>query len=101
VGGGFIANVLYTNMFETVNGFDISIHYDPAVLNFAQFDQTGLLFGGNVNCPPATPSCTLQLASSVDRVNGVVRLAQAVEGTSVGPGAVNPILNVNRLTSSG
>src|SRR6267143_5344493 len=97
LGGGFIADVRYTNMNRTINGFDVTINYNPAILNFVQFDQTGLLFGGNVNCPPATPSCTLQLASSVDRVHGVVRLAQAVEGTSVGPGAVNPILNVNSV----
>src|SRR2546425_4428486 len=98
LGGGFIANVIYTNMNNTINAFDITVNYDPRVLDFVQFDQTGLLFGGNVNCPPSTPSCTLQLAASVDRVNGVVRLAQAVEQTTVGPGATNPALNVNAVT---
>src|SRR3989441_2009171 len=98
LGGGFIANVIYTNMNNTINAFDITVNYNPAVLDFVQFDQTGLLFGGNVNCPPSTPSCTLQLAASVDRVSGVVRLAQAVEQTTVGPGATNPALNVNAVT---
>ena len=98
LGGGFIANVIYTNMNNTINAFDITVNYNPAVLDFVQFDQTGLLFGGNVNCPPSSPSCTLQLAASVDRVSGVVRLAQAVEQTTVGPGATNPALNVNAVT---
>src|SRR2546425_1613599 len=86
VGGGFIADIIFTNMNVTINGFDITVNYDPHILDFVAFDQSGLTFGGNVGCPAAIPQCTLQLASSVDRVNGVVRLAQVVQQIKIGPG---------------
>src|SRR3989442_1529519 len=85
IGGGFIADVIFTNMNVTINGFDITINYDPHILDFVAFDQSGLTFGGNVGCPTANPSCTLGISSSVDRVNGVVRLAQVLETIKVGP----------------
>ncbi|HEV2119762.1 MAG TPA: PKD domain-containing protein [Candidatus Bathyarchaeia archaeon] len=84
LGGGVIMNVLYTNGNNTINAFDVTLQYNPAVLNFVQFDQIGLLFGGNAGCPAANPSCTLGLANTVDRVNGVVRLAQAIESVTTG-----------------
>src|SRR3989441_6120474 len=84
LGGGFMANVRYTNGNNTVNAFDISVGYNPAVLDFVQFDQSGLLYGGNVGCPITNPNCTLGLSNLVDRQNGVVRLAQAIEGVTTG-----------------
>jgi len=95
IGGGFIADIMFTNMNVTVNGFDITLNYDPHVLDMVAFDQSGLTFGGNVGCPVANPNCTLTLASSMDRVNGVIRLAQVVSSIRVGPGGD---VNVNSVT---
>src|SRR5712664_66624 len=92
LGGGVILNVRYTNGNNMINAFDISVGYNPAVLDFVQFDQSGLLFGGNVGCPATNPSCTLGLSSLVDRQNGVVRLAQAVEGITTGGNGVSVTL---------
>src|SRR6267143_641409 len=85
IGGGFITDVIFTNMNVTINGFDITVNYDPHILDFVAFDQSGLTFGGNVGCPSSNPQCTLQLAASADHVNGVVRLAQVVLGLHIGP----------------
>src|SRR2546425_5452422 len=84
LGGGVIFVVRYTNGNNTINAFDISVGYNPAVLDFVAFDQSGLLFGGNVGCPISNPNCTLGLSNLVDRQNGVVRLAQAIEGVTTG-----------------
>src|SRR2546425_3530410 len=84
LGGCVIFNVRYTNGNNTINAFDISVGYNPAVLDFVAFDQSGLLFGGNVGCPISNPNCTLGLSNLVDRQNGVVRLAQAIEGVTTG-----------------
>lgn len=96
IGGGFIANVIFTNMNTTINAFDITVNYDPHILDFVAFDQAGLTFGGDVGCPPSTPSCTLQLASSTDHVNGVVRLSQTVLSIHVGPNGDTG--NINSVT---
>ena len=85
IGGGFIADVIFTNMNQTINGFDITLNYDPRILDFVAFDQSGLTFGGNVGCPAALPQCTLTLVNSADRMNGVIRLAQVVQNLRIGP----------------
>src|SRR3989442_1255892 len=95
IGGGFIADIMFTNMNVTINGFDITLNYDPHVLDMVAFDQSGLTFGGNIGCPVANPNCTLTLAISMDRVNGVIRLAQVVSSIKVGPGGD---VNVNSVT---
>ncbi|HEV2120256.1 MAG TPA: hypothetical protein VGS11_09170 [Candidatus Bathyarchaeia archaeon] len=41
IGGGFIANVIFTNMNTTINAFDITVNYDPHILDFVAFDQAG------------------------------------------------------------
>src|SRR3989442_3159222 len=96
IGGGFIADVIFTNMNVTINGFDITVNYDPHILDLVTFDQSGLTFGGNVGCPSAIPNCTLTLASSIDRVNGVVRLAQVVNQIKIGPNGDTG--NINSVT---
>jgi len=96
IGGGFIADVIFTNMNNTINGFDITLNYDPHILDFAAFDQSGLTFGGNVGCPAANPQCTLTLTNNVDRAGGVIRLAQVLLATAIGPNGSTG--NINSVT---
>jgi hypothetical protein len=80
-------------MNQTINGYDITLNYDPHILDFVAFDQLGLTFGGNVGCPVTFPQCALTLASSVDRVNGVIRLAQVLGQLRIGPNGDTGNLN--------
>src|SRR5213080_766153 len=79
-GGGFEVSVIVFNLNDSVNGFDLTVSYNPHVLNAVLIDQQGLTFGGNAGCS----SCTLQLASTIDNVNGQVRLAQTLLGVTAG-----------------
>src|SRR5207245_2637308 len=89
-GGGFTADIIITSLDPSllgINGFDQTISYDTHVLNAVLVVQSGLTFGGNLGCNPAiNPSCTVTTALTIDRVGGTVRLAQAVLGSTVGPG---------------
>jgi len=87
-GGGITVDVVIINLNQLINGFDITVGYDTRVLNAVAVDQSGLPFGGNTACPGSPPSpCTLQTANSIDQINGVVRVAQALLGQKLGPGS--------------
>ncbi len=88
-GGGITVDIVITTLNTTINGYDLTVGYDTKVLNAVKVDQTGLPFGGNTACPGTPPSsCTLQTANSIDQTNGIVRVAQALLGVSLGPGSV-------------
>src|SRR3989442_899915 len=82
IGGGFTietvaalgANTTFT---QTINGFDISIKYDPHFLNAALINQDGLIWGGT-GLPLG--AFVLSLAKTIDNVNGIVRVAQVLVG---------------------
>ncbi|HZY46604.1 MAG TPA: cohesin domain-containing protein [Candidatus Bathyarchaeia archaeon] len=48
-GGGFTAEIVFIqNSTTLINGFDITVSWDPKILQFVEFDQGGLpWFGGN------------------------------------------------------
>src|SRR2546427_9207641 len=77
-GGGLTVDVVASlNSTTTINGFDISVAYDPHVLNGVIIEQTGLIWGGN-GLP--TGAFVLTLAKTFDNVGGVARLAQVLVG---------------------
>jgi PKD domain len=46
IGGGFTADVIYLqNATSTMNGFDITVSWNPSILRAAQIDQTGTNWG--------------------------------------------------------
>ncbi len=48
IGGGFTADVVYLqNATSTTNGFDITINWNPKVIQLAKFEQAGLLWNSN------------------------------------------------------
>ncbi len=79
-GGGFEADIIITNLNDSINGFDLSVSYDTKILNAVLIDQAGLEFGGNVACS----SCTITLAATIDNTQGSVRLAQVLLSTVTG-----------------
>lgn len=95
-GGGFTADIVVNNLNTMLNGFDITIHYDTNTLNAQAIDQSGLVFGGNVGCPAANPTCTLTTVTEINQGIGEVRLAQVLLASSVGPsGICNTTANPN------
>ena len=86
-GGGFIADIVVTNLNTIINGFDLTISYNTTVLNAVSVDQSGLTFGGNVGCLGGG-SCTLDTTpgNPIDNTAGTVRLVQALLATTLGPG---------------
>src|SRR5947208_4115739 len=101
-GGGFIADIVITNLNTNINGFDLTLNYDTHVLDAILVDQSGLLYGGNNGCLSSNPSCTLTAALTIDRSMGQIRLSQAILGITSGPGGncdstANPnCLNANQ-----
>src|SRR5439155_15892471 len=84
-GGGLTIDVVASlNSTTTINGFDISVQYDPHVLNGAVFDPSGLIWGG-ANLPVG--AFVLTLAKTFDNVNGVARVAQVLVGAPQQGGA--------------
>src|SRR5437016_522492 len=76
IGGGFTANVvLLQNYTSSVNGFDLQVQYNPAVLRAVEFDQSGLFW--NTGSP-------FKLLSTIDNVHGVAELAQVITGQPIG-----------------
>ena len=77
-GGGLTIDVVASlNATTTINGFDISVQYDPHYLNGVIIDQSGLIWGGN-GLPAG--AFVLTLAKTLDNVNGVARVAQVLVG---------------------
>src|SRR2546427_6517761 len=84
-GGGLTVDVVASlNSTTTINGFDISVKYDPHVFNGVVFDQTGLIWGGT-GLPVG--AFVLTLAKTFDNVNGVARVAQVLVGAPQQGGA--------------
>src|SRR6266487_3710770 len=69
-GGGFSAEVvLIQNATTVINGYDITVSWNPIVLNAVEFDQTGLpFFGGN----------SFSATSIIDNTAGSAELSQAI-----------------------
>src|SRR6266568_5870965 len=69
-GGGFSAEVvLIQNATTVINGYDITVSWNPIVLNAVEFDQTGLpFFGGN----------SFSATSIIDNSAGSADLSQAI-----------------------
>jgi len=79
-GGGLTVDVVAvlganTTFTQTINGFDISVKYDPHFVNGVIIDQSGLIWGGT-GLPPG--AFVLGLAKTIDNVNGVARVAQVL-----------------------
>jgi len=77
-GGGLTIDVVASlNSTTSINGFDLSVKFDPHYLNGVTIDQSGLIWGG-ANLPPG--ASVLGLAKSIDNVNGFARVAQVLVG---------------------
>ncbi|HEX4920192.1 MAG TPA: PKD domain-containing protein, partial [Candidatus Bathyarchaeia archaeon] len=77
VGGGFTAAVfVIQNSSSTVNGFDLQLTWNPAILRAVEFDQT--------NEPTWAPNILLTAVRTIDNTNGVAELAQVISGTANG-----------------
>src|SRR5579864_5378667 len=73
IGGGFTANiVLAQNASSTVDGFDLQVKWNPAVLHAVEFDQGGLPWKSTVLFTPI---------QTIDNVHGVAELAQVISST--------------------
>src|SRR2546425_6003157 len=84
-GGGLTIDVVASlNSTTTINGFDISVQYDPHYLNGVIIDQSGLIWGGT-GLPQG--AFILGLAKTIDNVNGVARVAQVLVGAPQQGGA--------------
>jgi len=84
-GGGLTIDVVASlNASTPINCFDISVAYDPHVLNGVVIEQTGLIWGGT-GLPAG--AFVLTLAKTFDNVNGVARLAQVLVGAPQQGGA--------------
>ncbi len=84
-GGGITIDVVASlNSTTTINGFDISVQYDPKVLNAVIIDQSGLIWGG-AGLP--TGAFILTLAKTINQAAGQVRVAQVVVGAPPVTGA--------------
>jgi PKD repeat protein len=85
-GGGLTVDVVAAlNSTASVSGFDISLRYDTTVLNAVSIDQSGLVWGGAGTLPPGF---VLTLVKSIDRTNGVVRVAEVLVGVPQQIGSV-------------
>jgi PKD repeat protein len=69
-GGGFTAELVFIqNSTYVINGFDVSLSWDPKILNAIEFDQGGLpWFGGN----------SFTVTNSIDNTMGAAELSQAL-----------------------
>ncbi|TMI55022.1 PKD domain-containing protein, partial [Candidatus Bathyarchaeota archaeon] len=77
-GGGLTIDVVASlNSTTTINGFDISVKYDPHFVNAVVVDQSGLIWGGT-GLPVG--AFVLTLAKTIDNVNGIARVAQVLVG---------------------
>src|SRR5438132_802642 len=77
-GGGLTIDVVAVlNTTTTINGFDISVKYDPHFVSGVIIVQSGLIWGG-ANLPVG--AFVLTLAKTIDNVNGVSRVAQVLVG---------------------
>jgi len=84
-GGGLTIDVVASlNSTTTINGFDISVKYDPHFVNAVIIDQSGLIWGGT-GLPVG--AFVLTLAKTIDNVNGVARVAQVLVGAPQQSGA--------------
>lgn len=100
-GGGFIADIVVTNLNTSINGFDLTLNYDTRVLNAVLIDQSGLLYGGNNGCPNGNPLCTFSTALTIDRSIGEVRVVQALLAVTSGPGGnCNTTVNPNCVNAN-
>ncbi|HYY91444.1 MAG TPA: hypothetical protein VE955_05590, partial [Candidatus Dormibacteraeota bacterium] len=74
IGGGFTADVvvLQNSTTTVIDGFDLKVSWNPAVLRAAQIDQTGLIWKSAVLLTPV---------NNIDNNNGVAELAQVIQGT--------------------
>ncbi len=82
-GGGLTVDVVASlNPVTTINGFDISLKYDAKFLNGVSIDQSGLIWGAPCTTCPALPpgAFILNIAKTIDRLNGVVRVSQVLVG---------------------
>src|SRR4029077_8449000 len=61
-GGGVEVGIIINNLNDAINGFDLTISYDPTVLNAVVIDQQGLTFGAS--------SGVLTLARTIDQTGG-------------------------------
>lgn len=76
IGGGFTADiVVLQNSTGRVNGFDLQIRWNTAVLRAVEFDQTGLAFRSSILSTPI---------QTIDNVGGVAEFSQAISGTLSG-----------------
>src|SRR5215831_7436103 len=73
IGGGFTANVIVIqNSTASINGFDLQVKWNPAVLHLVEFDQTGLAWRSVI---------LLTAVQTIDNTNGSAELAQVISGT--------------------
>src|SRR5215831_7465058 len=73
IGGGFTANVVvFQNSTSTMNGFDLRVIWNTAVLRLVGFDQTGLVWKSSLLLTPV---------QTIDNSIGVAELAQVISGT--------------------
>lgn len=76
IGGGFTANVVVLqNSTAYINGFDLQVEWNPAILRAVEFDQTGLEWRSGVLVTPI---------QTIDNTNGVAELEQVIQGTQNG-----------------
>lgn len=76
IGGGFTANVVvFQNSTAQINGFDLRVAWNPAILRMVEFDQTGLSWRSSI---------LVTAVQTFDNTNGVAELAQVISGTVSG-----------------
>lgn len=77
IGGGFTANViLIQNRTSSINGFDLQLQWNPAILHAVEFDQQ--------NIPGWTPNILLTPVKTLDNTIGSAELAQVITGSAGG-----------------
>jgi len=84
-GGGLTVDVIAAlNPITRINGFDVSLKFDPKILRATVIDQSGLTWGAPcATCPVLPPGqFVLNFAMTVDNVNGTVRVEQVLIGDS-------------------
>jgi len=77
IGGGFTANVIVIqNSTARIDGFDIQLQWNPAVLHAVEFDQR--------NIPIWTPNILLTQVRTINNSAGTAELAQVITGVAGG-----------------
>src|SRR4029077_7958351 len=57
IGGGFTADMVFLQTAgSTINGFDITVSWDPSILRMVKFDQTGLFWSTLGTFTPTSPT---------------------------------------------